>query len=203
MSLGLRWPRGRLTPSWWEEKDSQFGVLKRWLRHCAAGRLSMGSACRTSIWMGWGDARANQSSSGSAFPGRRRTLVDSTCSAAGSGTIRRTWGFDSNTTAARPESQRTACCEVVSAGSQMPSFGSVTGSGPRLGGPRSAAGRLRAEDDLAPALERRAAGGTPRRRGRSAARTAATISRYIPIPVPGLTLSPMVGSSWPMTLRNT
>ena len=23
--------RGRLTPSWWEEKDSQFGVLKRWL----------------------------------------------------------------------------------------------------------------------------------------------------------------------------
>ncbi len=22
--------RGRLTPSWWEEKDSQFGVLKRW-----------------------------------------------------------------------------------------------------------------------------------------------------------------------------
>ncbi|MEO5884293.1 MAG: helix-turn-helix domain-containing protein [Candidatus Limnocylindrales bacterium] len=23
--------RGRLTPAWWEEKDSQFGVLKRWL----------------------------------------------------------------------------------------------------------------------------------------------------------------------------
>jgi predicted transcriptional regulator len=23
--------RGRLTPSWWEQKDSQFGVLKRWL----------------------------------------------------------------------------------------------------------------------------------------------------------------------------
>ena len=23
--------RGRLTPSWWEDKDSQFGVLKRWL----------------------------------------------------------------------------------------------------------------------------------------------------------------------------
>lgn len=23
--------RGRLTPSWWEEKDTQFGVLKRWL----------------------------------------------------------------------------------------------------------------------------------------------------------------------------
>jgi predicted transcriptional regulator len=23
--------RGRLTPSWWEEKDSQYGVLKRWL----------------------------------------------------------------------------------------------------------------------------------------------------------------------------
>ena len=23
--------RGRLTPSWWESKDSQFGVLKRWL----------------------------------------------------------------------------------------------------------------------------------------------------------------------------
>ena len=23
--------RGRLTPMWWEEKDSQFGVLKRWL----------------------------------------------------------------------------------------------------------------------------------------------------------------------------
>ena len=22
--------RGRLTPSWWEEKDSQFGLLKRW-----------------------------------------------------------------------------------------------------------------------------------------------------------------------------
>ncbi len=22
--------RGRLTPGWWEEKDSQFGVLKRW-----------------------------------------------------------------------------------------------------------------------------------------------------------------------------
>ncbi len=25
--------RGRLTPAWWEEKDSQFGVLKRWRVH--------------------------------------------------------------------------------------------------------------------------------------------------------------------------
>ena len=167
---------------WWEEKDSQFGVLKRWLV-TTAGRRSTDSTCPA--WM----------STLSASPGQPIVVrIGVRPDAAnvgglnlfgrGSATTRRISACGSNTEAARPESQRTACCEVVSAGSSMPSFGSVTGSGPRLGGPRSAAGRLRAEDDLAPALERRAAGGTPRRRGRSAARTAATISRYIPIPVP-------------------
>lgn len=41
--------RGRLTPSWWEEKDSQFGVLKRW-RVTATGTSIDGVALsRTTI----------------------------------------------------------------------------------------------------------------------------------------------------------
>ena len=64
--------RGRLTPSWWEEKDSQFGVLKRWLVTDRA-RRSTESACRASTSNRLGLPTATRSSCASAFDPTPRT----------------------------------------------------------------------------------------------------------------------------------
>ena len=50
--------RGRLTPSWWEEKDSQFGVLKRWLvtaRGTTIDGISLSSVDLGSLGLAHGD----------------------------------------------------------------------------------------------------------------------------------------------------
>ena len=65
--------RGRLTPSWWEEKDSQFGVLKRWLVTATGTQPSTASACRASTSNRLGLLTATRSSCASAFGPTPRT----------------------------------------------------------------------------------------------------------------------------------
>ena len=89
--------RGRLTPSWWEEKDSQFGVLKRWLvtgRGTTIDGINLSTVDLDAV----GLCRARPSSSGSASAPMPRTSAGSTCSAVDSATTHRISVFGSNTT---------------------------------------------------------------------------------------------------------